>query len=165
MRGVLLGKLEARRGPGGAARAPTSSMRVAALLAGGVDSSVALARACRAGHRVTAFYLKIWLEEELRFLGNCPWEEDLAFARATCARYGVPLEVVPLQQEYHREVVAHTLAELRRGHTPSPDLRCNRYIKLGAFADRWGGDYDCIVTGHYLSLIHISEPTILLSIG
>ncbi len=124
-------------------------MRVAALLSGGVDSSVALARACRAGHRVTAFYLKIWLEEELRFLGNCPWEEDLAFARATCARYGVPLEVVPLQQEYHREVVAHTLAELRRGHTPSPDLRCNRYIKLGAFADRWGGDYDCIVTGHY----------------
>ena len=124
-------------------------MRVAALLSGGVDSSVALVRACRAGHNVTAFYLKIWLEEELRFLGRCPWEEDLAYARATCGRYGVPLEVVPLQQEYHRDVVAHTLEELRLGRTPSPDLRCNRYIKLGAFADRWGREFDCIVTGHY----------------
>ena len=124
-------------------------MIVAALLSGGVDSSVALVRACRAGHRVTAFYLKIWLEDELHFLGRCPWEEDLGFVRATCRRYGVPLEVVPLQQEYHRDVVQHTLEELRQGRTPSPDLRCNRYIKLGAFADWLGDGFDCIVTGHY----------------
>ena len=93
-------------------------MKVAALLSGGVDSSVALMRAHRAGYEVTAFYLKIWREDELRFLGRCPWEEEIALVRATCARYGVPIEVLSLQREYHRDVVEHTLDELRADVLP-----------------------------------------------
>ena len=52
-------------------------MRVALLLSGGVDSSVALRQLQEDGHDLTAFYLKIWLEDELSHLGECPWEEDL----------------------------------------------------------------------------------------
>ena len=72
-------------------------MNVAVLLSGGVDSSVALALLSRQkGLALKAYYLKIWLEEELSFLGDCPWEDDLAYARATCERLGVPLKIVPL---------------------------------------------------------------------
>ena len=53
-------------------------MKTAVLLSGGVDSSVALRRLEEEGFQdVTAFYLKIWLEDELSFMGECPWEEDL----------------------------------------------------------------------------------------
>ena len=62
-------------------------------MSGGVDSSVALRLLQEEGHDdLTAFYLKIWLEDELHYLGECPWEEDLAYARAVCDAAGVPLE-------------------------------------------------------------------------
>ena len=126
--------------------------RIAVLLSGGVDSALALALLREAGHRLTAFYLKIWLEEELAFLGDCPWEEDLRYARAVCDQLQVPLEVVPFQAEYQQAVVQYVLGALRAGHTPSPDVLCNRAIKFGAFVDRVGGDYDAVASGHYARL-------------
>ena len=126
--------------------------RIAVLLSGGVDSALALALLREAGHRLTAFYLKIWLEEELAFLGDCPWEEDLRYARAVCHRLRVPLEVVPFQAEYRQAVVQYVLGALRAGHTPSPDVLCNRAIKFGAFVDRVRGDYDAVASGHYARL-------------
>ena len=55
---------------------------MAVLVSGGVDSAVALALAVEAGeHDLVACYLKIWLEDELAHLGDCPWEEDLALVR------------------------------------------------------------------------------------
>lgn len=124
--------------------------KAAVLISGGVDSSLALALLCEEGrYEVHAFYLKIWLEDEMAFLGTCPWEEDLEYARATTDRYGIPLEVIPLQRAYHDRVVGYALDELKAGRTPSPDLMCNSQIKFGAFADAIGDDYDVIVTGHY----------------
>ncbi len=125
------------------------TMRIAMLLSGGVDSSVALALARRAGHTITAFYLKIWLEDELSYLGSCPWEDDLAYARAVCERLSIPLEVVPLQRDYYERVVEYALAELRRGRTPSPDIFCNQRIKFGVFADHIGPEFEKIASGHY----------------
>jgi tRNA-specific 2-thiouridylase len=125
-------------------------MKIAALVSGGVDSSVALHEALASGAgEVTAFYLKVWLEDELESIGQCPWEEDLAYVRAVCERLGVPVQVVPLQLEYYERVVAYALSELRAGRTPSPDIFCNQRIKFGAFYDYLGDAYDRIVTGHY----------------
>ncbi|MCK5376867.1 MAG: tRNA 2-thiouridine(34) synthase MnmA [Acidobacteria bacterium] len=125
-------------------------MRVAVLVSGGVDSSVALMRLAEEGrHELTAFYLKIWLEDELAHLGHCPWEDDLAYVRDVCAVAGVPLEVLSLQQEYLNTVVAYAIKELRGGHTPSPDVICNRQIKFGALVDRVGGRFDLIASGHH----------------
>jgi len=128
-------------------------MKIAILLSGGVDSSVAL-RLLRqeGGHELRAFYLKVWLEEELSFLGGCPWEEDLRYARAVCAQAGVPLEVVPLQAEYLEKVVERALDELRAGRTPSPDIFCNQRIKFGAFLERVGGEFDRVASGHYAQI-------------
>lgn len=125
-------------------------MKVALLLSGGVDSSVALRLLLDAGHEVTAFYLKIWLEDELAHLSACPWEEDLRWARQVCAEVEVPLEVIPLQHEYHRRVVSWAISELRAGRTPSPDVLCNRRIKFGAFVNGLAArPFDRVASGHY----------------
>lgn len=125
-------------------------MKVAVLLSGGVDSSVALHLARRAGARdITAFYLKIWLQEELAFLGDCPWEDDMNNVRAVCEQAGVPLEVVPLQTEYQERVVSFALAELKRGRTPSPDILCNQQIKFGLFFEKIDATFEKVVSGHY----------------
>src|SRR6266540_2265202 len=100
-----------------------ADVKIAVLLSGGVDSSAALNLVREAGHRdINAFYLKIWLEDELAYLGSCPWEEDLTYARAVCDQAGVPLTVLSLQSEYHQCVVAGAVEELRVGRTPSPDI-------------------------------------------
>lgn len=121
----------------------------AVLVSGGVDSSVALARLCAAGHRVTAFYLKIWLEDELSFLGECPWEEDLAYVREVCKQLNVPLEVIPLQQVYWERVVAYVIDAIKKGQTPNPDMLCNQQVKFGAFCDAIGDEFEKVATGHY----------------
>ena len=128
-------------------------MDYAVLVSGGVDSAVALhTLRRRGGHRLRAYYLKIWLEDDLSFLGSCPWEEDLSYAQAVCDAADTPLEIIPLQQEYYDRVVSYTLAELRRGFTPSPDIFCNERIKFGAFFDAIDGGADRIATGHYADI-------------
>jgi len=128
-------------------------MHAALLLSGGVDSSVALVRLQEAGARVTAFYLKVWLEEELAGLGDCPWQEDLAYAREVCDQRDVTLHVVSVQRDYLESVLDYVVRELRAGNTPSPDLMCNRHIKFGVFADRYADGFDVIATGHYARII------------
>jgi len=130
-------------------------MSVAVLVSGGVDSSVALALLKNAGTPgLRAFYLKIWLEDELNFLGECPWEEDLKFVREICSRLDVALEVVSLQGDYQEQVVEYTLQELRAGRTPSPDIFCNQRIKFGAFHRLIGNQFDHIASGHYARVEH-----------
>jgi tRNA-specific 2-thiouridylase len=129
-------------------------MKVAVLVSGGVDSSVALLRLAEEGeHELVAFYIKIWLEDELAFLGSCPWEEDLRFAHDACTRAGVPLELVSLQREYLETVVAYAVAELGAGRTPSPDVLCNRQIKFGAFVERVGNRFDLVASGHHAQTV------------
>ena len=121
----------------------------AVLVSGGVDSSVALRLVKEQGYTPTAFYLKIWLEDELAHLGDCPWEEDLAYVQAVCEQAEVPLKIISLQKEYWDRVVAHTVAEIKAGRTPNPDILCNQRVKFGAFYDHIGSEYDYVATGPY----------------
>jgi len=124
--------------------------RILVLTSGGVDSSVALLRLAEEGrHSLEACYLKIWLSDEMAFLGRCPWEEDLSFVRSICERLGVPLRVLPLQREYFATVVAYAIDELRAGRTPSPDVICNRAIKFGAVVDLLGDEFELFASGHH----------------
>ncbi|EKD93203.1 MAG: hypothetical protein ACD_28C00207G0002 [uncultured bacterium] len=124
-------------------------MKIAVLASGGVDSSVALHLLKEQGHELTVFYLKIWLEDELSYLGECPWEEDLGYVRAICDRLDVPLQVIPLQKEYWDEVIRYTLVEVKAGRTPNPDVLCNQKIKFGKFYERIDASFEKVATGHY----------------
>jgi tRNA-5-taurinomethyluridine 2-sulfurtransferase len=128
-------------------------MKIAMLVSGGVDSSVALRLLKDQGHNVTAFYLKIWLEDELAYLGECPWQEDLDFAQKVCDQAEVELKVISLQQAYHEKIVAYTIKTIKEGRTPNPDVMCNTFIKFGAFYDAVGKEYDKIASGHYAQVV------------
>jgi len=127
-------------------------MKIAVLLSGGVDSSVALRLLKEEGHDLTAFYLKIWLQDEFSFLGDCPWEEDLEFARGVCKQADVPLEILPLQDEYWEHVVSYTISEIKEGRTPNPDIFCNKLIKFGQFYDKIDDSFEKVASGHYASV-------------
>ncbi|MHB1688069.1 MAG: tRNA 2-thiouridine(34) synthase MnmA [Ignavibacteriaceae bacterium] len=124
-------------------------MKIAVLLSGGVDSSVALQLLKKEGHDLTAFYLKIWLQDEFSFLGECPWEEDLKYARGACEQAGIPLEIIPLQTEYWETVVTYTISEIKEGRTPNPDMFCNSLIKFGQFYDKIDSSFEKVASGHY----------------
>lgn len=126
--------------------------KVAVLVSGGVDSSVALNLLKEQGYDVSAFYLKIWLEDELSYLGNCPWEEDLHYVRKVCEQAEVKLEVISLQKEYWHNVVSYTISEIKAGRTPNPDMLCNQRIKFGAFFSKIDSSYDFVATGHYAQI-------------
>lgn len=128
-------------------------MNIAVLVSGGVDSSVALKLLKDQGHSVTAFYLKIWLEDELSFLGECPWQEDLSYVQAVCNQLNVPLQVISLQKEYWDRVVRYTIAQVKAGYTPNPDILCNQQIKFGCFYDAVDTQFDAVATGHYAQLV------------
>lgn len=128
-------------------------MKIAVLVSGGVDSAVALALLQEQGYEVVPFYLKIWLEDELSFLGECPWEEDLSHARAVCEQLGLPLEIVSLQQAYKELIISYTIDEIKAGRTPNPDMLCNTFIKFGAFLEEYGDAFEKVATGHYAGLV------------
>lgn len=125
-------------------------MSIAALLSGGVDSSVAVHLLCEQGYRPDLFYIKIGMDDDGY---SCPQEEDLEIVRAMAHRYGLQYEVVDLQKEYWDNVVTYTIDKVRRGFTPNPDVMCNRLIKFGAFDQKVGHTYDKTATGHYASTI------------
>jgi asparagine synthetase B (glutamine-hydrolysing) len=116
------------------------SQEVAVLVSGGVDSSVALQLLVNQGFKVRAYYLKIWLDEEVSHLNlkQCPWEEDIHYASKVCEPLNVPFEIISLQNEYWKYVVNYTLSEASVGRTPNPDIICNSFIKFGIFYDYVG---------------------------
>ncbi|MDP3981221.1 MAG: tRNA 2-thiouridine(34) synthase MnmA [Chlamydiota bacterium] len=138
-------------------------MKTAVLLSGGVDSSVALCLLKEMDrYDLKAFYLKVWLEDELSSLGACPWEEDLQYVREVCNMLHVPFEVVSLQREYYQQVVENALQELRLGRTPSPDILCNRNIKFGEFLNKIDSEFTHVASGHYAQVKMIDQTYYLM---
>jgi tRNA-specific 2-thiouridylase len=130
-------------------------MQIAALVSGGVDSSVMLHLLKEQGHEPTIFYILIGMKDKEGFL-DCPSEEDIEITTWLAKKYGLKMEVVTLQEEYWDSVVAYTLDSVKKGLTPNPDVMCNRLIKFGSFNDKYGKDFDFLATGHYASTAEIN---------
>lgn len=117
-------------------------------LSGGVDSAVAALLLLRAGHDVSAVFMKNWDDDD--DTDFCPAAQDLADARAIAAHLGIVLETVSFSAEYWNRVFTFFLEECAAGRTPSPDIVCNREIKFRAFLDHaLATGADGIATGHY----------------
>ncbi len=124
-------------------------MRIAVLISGGVDSSVVVDKLFREGHELHLFYIRIGMDNGE---GDCSAEEDIELCRLIAKKYGLPLTIVPLQDEYWEYVIGYTLDTVRKGLTPHPDMMCNKFIKFGFFEQRYGKDFDKTATGHYASI-------------
>jgi tRNA-specific 2-thiouridylase len=133
-------------------------MEIAALVSGGVDSSVAVHLLKEAGYEPVIFYIHIGMEDREGYI-DCPAEEDIEITAFVAKKYGFRMEIVSLHEEYWDKVVGYTIESVRRGLTPNPDMMCNKYIKFGCFEDKWGKAFDKIATGHYATTNEIDGKT------
>jgi tRNA-uridine 2-sulfurtransferase len=126
--------------------------RILAALSGGVDSAVAALLLREQGHEVVGAYMRTWMHEEgAAVFADCPWERDLADARAVAEKIGVSFEVLNLIEDYRARVVDYLVSGYAGGRTPNPDCMCNREIKFGVLEDhaaRLGCEF--VATGHYV---------------
>ncbi|MDR1258910.1 MAG: tRNA 2-thiouridine(34) synthase MnmA [Tannerellaceae bacterium] len=123
-------------------------MEIAALVSGGVDSSVVVHLLKEAGHDPAIFYIRIGMEDREGYVA-CPSEEDIELTSYIARKYGCRFEIVSLHDEYWDRVVSYTIDSVKRGLTPNPDMMCNKYIKFGCFEEQWGRSFDKTATGHY----------------
>lgn len=135
-------------------------MKIAALVSGGVDSSVTIPLLKKQGYNPHIFYIKIGMEDEPAFM-DCPSEEDIEITTWIAKKYDCNFDVVDLQKEYWSTVVEYTINSVKKGLTPNPDIMCNLLIKFGAFNERFGKDFDRIATGHYATRYDTTEGTFL----
>lgn len=132
-------------------------MDIAALLSGGVDSSVVVHLLCEQGYKPTLFYIKIGMDGAEYM--DCSAEEDIELSVATARKYGLSLEVVDLHREYWDNVAAYAIDKIKKGLTPNPDVMCNKLIKFGCFEQRIGKDFDYTATGHYATTLERKGKT------
>jgi len=135
-------------------------MKVLVAMSGGVDSSVAAARAVEAGHEVVGVHLALSRHRASLREGSrgCCTVEDAMDARRVADRLGIPFYVWDFSERFAETVVADFAAEYAAGRTPNPCLRCNEEIKFAALLERaLALGFDALATGHYASVVEGPE--------
>ncbi len=122
-------------------------------MSGGVDSSVVAKLLKDQGHEVIGLFMKNW--DELDENGQCSSDKDFQDVVSVCEKIDIPYYAIDFVEEYRSQVFEHFLNEYKNGHTPNPDILCNKEIKFKVFfqeAKKMGADY--LATGHYARVIH-----------
>lgn len=117
-------------------------------MSGGVDSSVSALILKKQGYKVIGLFMKNWEEEDEN--GVCQASKEYADVVKVCEKIDIPYYSVEFVKEYRDNVFSHFLKEYEQGHTPNPDILCNREIKFKVFYDKareLGADF--LATGHY----------------
>lgn len=117
-------------------------------MSGGVDSSVSALLLKLQGYRVIGLFMKNW--EETDENGICKASLEYEDVVRVCDQIGIPYYSVNFVKEYRENVFNHFLKEFEAGHTPNPDILCNREIKFKVLLEKameLGGDF--LATGHF----------------
>ena len=83
-------------------------MNIAALVSGGVDSSVVVPLLKDQGYDPHIFYIKIGMNDNDEEW-DCPSEEDVEITTWIAKKYGCKFDIVDLQQEYFDRVGRYTM--------------------------------------------------------
>lgn len=148
-----------------------SKSKVALMMSGGVDSSVAAKILLDDEFHVEAFFMRNWdsavnmeinnisLENEI-----CQQEIDYNDAKKVCEHLNIKLHRIDFIKEYWDEVFSVFLKEIEEGLTPNPDILCNKYIKFDHFIryiEKNFEEFKFIATGHYAKIISRNDIKLL----
>jgi len=122
-------------------------------MSGGVDSAVAAYVLKEQGYEVIGITMKLWEEDEENYAedyGGCCSLSSVEDARLVAEKLEIPFYVINYNEQFIETVVDNFIDEYLSGHTPSPCIRCNKYIKFDELlktAHSLGAYY--VATGHY----------------
>lgn len=125
-----------------------SEITVVVGMSGGVDSSVTALLLKQQGYNVIGMFMKNWEEKDEH--GVCKASEEYEDVIRVCKAIDIPYYSVNFVKEYWDHVFTDFLKEFKLGHTPNPDILCNREIKFKVLLEKaiqYGADY--LATGHY----------------
>lgn len=138
-----------------------SQQTVVVGMSGGVDSSVAALLLKKQGYNVIGMFMKNW--EETDEHGVCMSTQDFEDVVRVCSQIDIPYYSVNFVKEYREHVFDQFLEEFKQGHTPNPDILCNREIKFKVMLEKaleLGGDF--LATGHYCQSLERNQMFHLL---
>ena len=122
-------------------------------LSGGIDSAVSAYLLIEQGYRVEAAFMKNWSSTKGLLKDECPWLQDRQDALRVAAFLKITLNTLDFEKQYEKNVLEYFFKEYQAGHTPNPDVMCNKEIKfklLYNWAMKNGFDY--LATGHYAQI-------------
>ena len=135
------------------ADASVDPMRVLVAMSGGVDSSMAAALLCDAGHDVTGVHLKMADTPSGLPGKGCCTLDDARDARRVADLLGIPYYVWDFSEAFTERVMDDFVAEYASGRTPNPCIRCNERVKYAALLARARAmGFDALATGHHVRL-------------
>jgi len=139
-------------------RKQSSSPTVVVAMSGGVDSSVAAAILVEQGYNVIGVTMQIWpikSDIEREFSRTCCSLSAITDARTVAHKLGIPHYLMNFREVFEETVIHDFVEEYRRGRTPNPCIRCNRFVKFDSLlrkARALGAEY--VATGHYARIVY-----------
>lgn len=119
--------------------------KVAVLMSGGVDSSVAALLLKNQGYEVTGFYLN--------YTPYCNPKDELD-ARRVAEILGIKFYSLDITEEFEEKIINYFVKSYEAGLTPNPDVFCNDLIKFGIVLEKaLSLGFEKIATGHYSKII------------
>jgi len=120
-------------------------------MSGGVDSSVCAALLKNQGFEVIGITMQIW--QQAKQERGCCGLSSIDDARKVAYKLDIPHYVLNFRDVFKKRIIADFCREYKRGRTPNPCIRCNKYVKFDALlrrARQINADY--VATGHYAKI-------------